>query len=39
MSIETQIADIAATARNATKIMASVPRKQKDAALTAMAGC
>jgi glutamate-5-semialdehyde dehydrogenase len=38
MTIETQIVDIAAAARNAGKIMAAVPRRQKDAALTAMAG-
>ena len=38
MTIETQIVDIATAAGNAAKIMAAVPRKQKDAALTAMAG-
>jgi glutamate-5-semialdehyde dehydrogenase len=38
MSIETQIVDIATAARNAAKTMAAVPRTQKDAALTAMAG-
>ncbi len=38
MSIETQIIDIAVAARAAAKTMAGVPRKQKDAALTAMAG-
>ncbi|MEX1299066.1 MAG: glutamate-5-semialdehyde dehydrogenase [Desulfotignum sp.] len=38
MTIEKQIVDIATAARNAAKIMAAVPRKQKDTALTAMAG-
>ncbi|MFO7988480.1 MAG: glutamate-5-semialdehyde dehydrogenase [Desulfotignum sp.] len=38
MTIKTQIVDIATAAGNAAKIMAAVPRKQKDAALTAMAG-
>ncbi|MDT8377481.1 MAG: glutamate-5-semialdehyde dehydrogenase [Desulfotignum sp.] len=38
MSIETQITDIALAARSAAKIMAAVPRRQKDAALMAMAG-
>ena len=38
MTIEKQIVDIATAARNAAKIMAAVPRRQKDTALTAMAG-
>jgi glutamate-5-semialdehyde dehydrogenase len=38
MSIETRIIDIASAARNASGTMASVSRKQKDTALTAIAG-
>jgi hypothetical protein len=38
MTIETRIIDLAQAARTASGVMAAVSRKQKDAALTAIAG-